>query len=219
MRLSVVRNQYIENMFQVVIFVFMLCQIITSITYANNSYFLGKTYQVAEKNFLNFIKEKLMVWEKKGKLMEYKMKLMSLAKERFETPVTINEIPTTINVRKYYYDPSYRLKKDIVGANNEVVFAKNTVINPLDYINLNETLVFINAKDEGQLCWAKKIKTQKHIKVILVSGNINTAIKWLNQNVYFDQFSLLSEKLKIKHVPAIVVQENRKLKIIEELPC
>ena len=70
--------------------------------------------------------------------------------------------------------------------------------------NINKDLQFIT-----------EIKEQDDDKIILVGGKPLQLAKEIKHQVYFDQFGELSNRFSIAHVPAIVEQEGKQLKITQ----
>lgn len=87
-------------------------------------------------------------------------------------------------------------------------------------------LIFIDGENEKHIKWAiaklsdAKIYRHEQGKIVLIKGAPLDLQKRLKQEIYFDQFGLLSRRLKIKHVPAIVYQNRNDnvLTIVEDLP-
>jgi len=54
--------------------------------------------------------------------------------------------------------------------------------------------------------------------LVLVNGSVPDTEKTLRQIIYFDQAGKLASHFYIEHVPAIITQEGKQLKISEEVP-
>jgi conjugal transfer pilus assembly protein TraW len=99
-------------------------------------------------------------------------------------------------------------------------------------------MIFIDERDLPQVQWLKKhhlkqtpqhendninkdlqltveIKDQDDDKIILVGGKPLQLAGEIKHQVYFDQFGELSNRFSITHVPAIVEQEGKQLKITQ----
>lgn len=114
----------------------------------------------------------------------------------------------------HYFNPSTVLNKDIKNANGDVIAKKGTKINPLDDINFNERLVFINGDNPHQINWALQViqKNRHHhsvIKIILVNGNIKDTSRALKTHVYFDQYGRLCQHFKIIHTPTLLYEPEK----------
>ena len=63
------------------------------------------------------------------------------------------------------------------------------------------------------------MKDCKNVKIILIAGSPLKLSEELGIPIYFDQYGLITKKLRIKQVPAMVFQEtgNKVLTIREEV--
>jgi conjugal transfer pilus assembly protein TraW len=82
---------------------------------------------------------------------------------------------------------------------------------------LSSKLIFIQGEDETQVKWVQETFFDQDIKVkvILVSGGPFALMESWEKPVFFDQGGVITAKLGIRTVPAIVEQEGRQLKISE----
>ncbi|MBN5380140.1 conjugal transfer protein TraW, partial [Serratia marcescens] len=93
-------------------------------------------------------------------------------------------------------------------------------VSPFDVLPaFNQTLVFIDGRDEAQLAWFRQRPRPGVMdKLILVGGNIKDSSDALDVRVYFDQGAVLVNKFGIRRVPAIVDQmPGKKLLRITEV--
>ncbi|MHB0926997.1 MAG: type-F conjugative transfer system protein TraW [Gallionellaceae bacterium] len=178
---------------------------------------IGKTYDIAERDLIEVIKDKLRNMEKTGELAkrqtEYKNRVMS----GIEHPRPIPGIQATETANTHYYDPSIVTDKDIADATGKILYPRGMRVNPLDYIGWNKYLLFVDARDQKQLDMSKRIMatSDKPVKLVLVAGEpLNLMRKWKKQ-VYYDQGGILARRFAITQVPAIVRQEGRRLRIDE----
>jgi conjugal transfer pilus assembly protein TraW len=98
-------------------------------------------------------------------------------------------------------------------------------VNPLDHMSWDGKLLFIDARDSEQVDWLVKnyfedeIKNGEHEvssnKIILIAGKPFDLEKNIQQPVYFDQSGELTKKFNIVHVPAVVEQNGKHLKVTE----
>lgn len=195
---------------------FSLCQL----SLASDVGVVGRTYSIIEVDFMEMVQQRLSQEQHSPSWQEkQKNAIRTISKHVLRpSPVAIGvtEVP-----RIFYYDPTIIVPDDIKNAEGHVIVKAGTRVNPLEYVHLYQTLLFFNADDVQQLCWAKR--TEKRLdqaaKFILTQGNIRKASRGFQQAVYFDQFGWLVKKLGIEHVPAVVVEADRKLEIREEMPC
>ena len=178
---------------------------------------IGKTYDIAERDLIEAMKDKLRQMEKTGELAkkqdEYKNRVMS----GIEHPKPIPGIQATETANTHYYDPSIVTDKDIADATGKILYPRGTRVNPLDYIGWNKYLLFVDARDARQLAFSKKITaaSDRPVRLVLVAGApLNLMRKWKKQ-VYYDQGGILTRRFAITRVPAMVRQEGRRLRIDE----
>jgi len=90
-------------------------------------------------------------------------------------------------------------------------------VNPLDYVSLSKKLFFFDARDKAQVRQAEAVILQLdgRVKPILTGGSYMALMRQWKRQVYFDQQGTLVKKLGIEHVPAIVSQEGKMLRIDE----
>ena len=107
----------------------------------------------------------------------------------------------------------------ITDADGRLIVAPGTRVNPLDTVSLSKQLLFIDARDPAQVGRAKRFLDERggRLKVILTGGSYLDLMRRWKQPVFFDQQGSLAEKLGIRHVPALVSQEDRRLRIDELL--
>jgi conjugal transfer pilus assembly protein TraW len=186
----------------------------------------GGTFPIKEADLLAVIEGKLGRMQEGGAISLHNKKIAAIAKRRIQTPKPVYGITATTEARIHYYDPTYIVKKNIY-AGTSLIAKAGTKINPLDTVSLSEELVFIDSDDNRQVEWLKgreqqtKRETEQnkpqspHSKIIMIKGAPLDLSKQLGKDVYFDQGGIITTKLGIKQVPAIVTQEGKKLKISE----
>ena len=178
---------------------------------------IGKTYDIAERDLIEAMKDKLRQMEKTGELAkkqdEYKNRVMS----GIEHPRPIPGIQATETANTHYYDPTIVTDKDIADATGKILYPRGTRVNPLDYIGWNKYLLFVDGRDQKQLDLTKRITaaSDKPVKLVLVAGEpLNLMRRWKTQ-VYYDQGGILTRRFAITRVPVMVRQEGRRLRIDE----
>ncbi len=188
-------------------------------TYAKDYGVQGATYPVVEKDFVQEIQSRLKVMEKNGQLAKFQNDVKKQMVNGVNRPKAIAGITKTPEAKSWVFDPSVSVKHDLADQNGRVFYRAGSSVNPLDHISLTKTLLFIDGDDKDQINWAlkqDKIKKGK-TKIILVKGAIIELMKEKKVRFYFDQNGVLTQKFQIKHVPAKVEQEGKKLRISEVL--
>ena len=184
----------------------------------------GMTLEVKEEGFVAMMQRRL----KDVNLAEHEQKMKDLARNRVEEPVPVGEITRATKTVSHSYDPTYVLDEDVVLPCGKLLYPQGTRVNPLDHMNWDGTLVFIDGRDKEQVGWAvvhyitppssdssSNESTSDGNKIVLVAGRPLDLEKETGSNIYFDQAGVLIKKFGITHVPAIVKQSGRYLKVTE----
>ena len=175
----------------------------------------GSIFEIKEEGFLSLIQRKLKLID----IEKEQKKMLEIVKIRIEEPTRVANIKRTQKAQTYSYDPSYITEEDIILPDGRVLYPAGTKVNPLDHMNLDKKLIFIDGKDSLQIEWFKNqessLKISKEDKLILIAGRPLDLQKELGREVYFDQAGVLTTKFKIEQVPAIIEQKGNILWIRE----
>lgn len=165
----------------------------------------GHVFTILEEDFLEVINTRLQKidWDKFNKNTQNK------TKEYIERPTAVAGITRVKESKEFFYDPTYVLTQDIIDHNNQLMHPAGTKVNPLEFAPLRESLLFIDGDDESQVNFALKGQA----KIILVKGSPLKLQRKEKIWIYFDQGGILTSKLGITQVPALVTQEGLQLKI------
>ena len=174
---------------------------------------------MAEPSLLEVILSKLREGETTGVLARLQRDTQAKVKRGIEQPAPIDRITKTTKARSFYYDPSIVVPYAIADADGKVIVAPGTKVNPLDTVSLSKALLFIDARDAAQVGRARGILDERggKVKVILTGGSYLELMRRWKRPVFFDQQGTLTDKLGIRHVPALVSQEGKRLRIDEIL--
>lgn len=188
----------------------------------------GHTYKIAEQAFLEMIDQRLQ----KVDIKKEQAKMTAIAKDRVENPPAVKNIKPAIKSRVFYYDPTYTLDKDAVLPCGKILHKAGTTVNPLQHMDLNRRMFFIDSRENIQVTWLKEQLTnplpeqseqseQVEDRIILIGGSPSKLKEHLGKEhenkVYFDQGGELTTRFGIKASPAFVVQDGLKLRIEEVL--
>ena len=178
---------------------------------------IGPTYEISEPHLLQMIEQRLREKERSGELgrLEAEARKRSIATVKNPPPVT--GLRPTNTVRTFYFDPSFSLDRNILGPQGELLFAAGTRKNPLEVVSLSRHLLFFDARDPRQVGRARQLIAlyQGRVKPILVGGSYLDLMQSWHLPVYYDQQGLLTRRLGITQVPALVSQEGLRLRIDE----
>jgi conjugal transfer pilus assembly protein TraW len=124
--------------------------------------------------------------------------------ERMDRQPRVEGLSRTQQSRVVLFDPTVTLPN--IG-----------VINPLDTVSLTQPLIFYDADDKQQVQWVQQIDQQLHgnAKLILVGGSVLSQMQLFHKKIYFDQEGKLTARFQLKHVPVLMTQEGKHLKIQE----
>ena len=180
---------------------------------------VGPVYPIAEPNLLEAIVAKLREADTSGRLAMLQQNASANVTRAIEQPAPIASVTKTAKPRSFYYDPSIVIPYAITDAEGKVIVASGTKVNPLDTVSLSNALLFIDARDARQVGRAKAMleERQGKVKLILTGGSYLDLMRRWKRPVFYDQQGHLTEKLGIRHVPALVSQEGRRLRIDEIL--
>jgi conjugal transfer pilus assembly protein TraW len=189
--------------------------------FAENLGTFGETFEIAERDLLDEIREKLRRMTDDGTIEREHKKMQKQIAQNIKRPKAVAEIVHTKKPRKFEFDPAITVTRDLKDHKGRVFAKKGDRFNPLDVLFMSKPLFFIDGEDEDHIFWAKeKLNIYPTAKIILVNGSPFEVEKQLNREIYFDQHGALTQKFGIKQVPALVRQESGKkaLTIFETAP-
>ncbi len=176
----------------------------------------GRVYEIAEENMLKVLMKRAQAQVDSGEWDKRVEQWRKKAKQQVARPHGI-VLPRAKKTTSHLFDPSIIVPKDIKDAAGQLIRAKGTRINPLTYVSMSQTLVFIDGDDTKQIDWIKKSTAQQPDKyrIILTNGPVIDLSKQLKRKLFFDQRQYYIKKLAIKSLPAIVYQQGMYLRIDE----
>lgn len=180
---------------------------------------VGPTYRIAEENLLAMIDKRLREKERSGELARLRERAVERSTEAVRHPAALG-LPAADSARTYYYDPTYVLDRNIVDAAGNVLFAAGIRKNPLEIVSMSHRLLFLDGADPRQVTLARQLlgRHGDGVKPVLTGGSYLELMKQWRVSVYYDQRGLLTRRLGITHVPALVSQEGNRLRVDELVP-
>ncbi len=177
---------------------------------------VGKVYPIAEPDMIDWIKAKATAMVKNGQWQEIQNKAIAKAKEQINHPTPVAGISDAQVTKTWYYKPMVNLKENLTDGRGHVI-AKAGNYNALRYKPFDVQMLFINGNNLKQVNWAiaKNAESGIRTKIILTQGSFLDLDKKHKVWFYYDQNGKYTEKLNIKHVPAIVSQDGDQLRIME----
>lgn len=178
---------------------------------------VGPVYEIQEQDMLEWIEKKVAEKTNSGEALRYQQEQAKKIKQKIENPEPLRSVSKAVRNRVSFFDPTFTVTENVVGDQGQILVPAGTAINPLDRVGLSKPLIFFDARDPAQVEFAHKFLAKRDglAKPILVGGSYINLMKRWQTVVYFDQQSALIRKLGIKYVPAIVVQDGKRLRIDE----
>ena len=178
---------------------------------------IGPTYEISEPHLLQMIEQRLRAKEHSGELGSLEAEARKRGIATVKNPPPVTGLRATDAVRTFYFDPSFTLDRNLLGPQGELLFAAGTRKNPLEVVSLSRHLLFFDARDPRQVGRARQLIAlyQGRVKPILVGGSYLDLMQSWHVPVYYDQQGLLTRRLGITQVPALVSQEGLRLRIDE----
>jgi conjugal transfer pilus assembly protein TraW len=173
----------------------------------------GALFPIVERDLLEQIHSRLVAMEKSGETARLNQELKRRTIARVNRPDPVPGLIRAQESRQWIFDPTITLAADIRGAQDELIHAAGTRVNPLDSVKLRADLLFLDGDDPAQIRWA--LEQDAKAKLILVKGAPLELMKTRQRRFYFDQGGKLTAKFNIKAVPARVRQQGRILEVSE----
>jgi conjugal transfer pilus assembly protein TraW len=202
---------------------------------AENLGVFGETFNIDEPDLMEQIHAKLTELQKNGKLENIQNEIQKRVVSILENPIAVKGIIHTEVPRTFEFDPTVKVTTDLKDHSGKIFAKKGEYFNPLDQIKMTKIILFLDGDDESHIKWALSkvlapvvspvVAPQAKVvapqaKVILVKGSPIKLQKYFHQPIYFDQYGILTAKLGVRQVPAMVWQEQDKkvLTVTEEFP-
>ncbi len=193
----------------------LVCLLYLPMVSAKNYGVMGKTFVIAEMDFLEYIHQKMRTMQAHGEWKTVQAEFKKRVKEQLVRP-TPTYLPRAEVNKTWFLNPSLTVPYDVKDHHGQILVKQGTVINPLDRVSLSSTLIFFDGDDEEQVAWvAGEIKKHSKVKLILTQGSVKEVADAFKQAIYFDLNGFLVAKFQIKHVPVRVLQEGMHLRINE----
>lgn len=177
---------------------------------------LGPTYGIAEPHLLADIEKRLREKERSGELQRLMDEARARGIDAVRQPAPVEGLRATETARSFYVDPSFTLDRNVTDAGGRLLFAAGMRKNPLEVVSLSTRLLFFDARDQRQVAQARGLLAGgARIKPILTGGSYLDLMKSWRRPVYYDQQGVLTRRLGIRQVPALVSQEGLRLRIDE----
>jgi conjugal transfer pilus assembly protein TraW len=178
---------------------------------------IGPVYSIEEPHLLHFIHNGLQERERRGEFRKLEEQARARGIEAVRNPSPVAGAHAGNTARTFYYDPTFALDRNILDERGSLLFPAGTRKNPLEIVSLSKHLLFFDGRDKRQVIHARELMRfyGGRVKPILVGGSYLDLMKAWQTPVYYDQQGVLTRRLGIKQVPAMVTQEGLRLRIDE----
>jgi conjugal transfer pilus assembly protein TraW len=176
---------------------------------------LGATFPIAEPDLLATIESRLRAAQASGEMARVNAGFARRVEERVRRPAPVAGIGATEEARSWTFDPTVALERDIRDQKGNLIAAAGQRINPLDFVGLRQDIVFVDGDDPRQLDWATRRYPELKAKIVFVSGSPFEEMTARKRRFFFDQEGKLTNRFRIAHVPAVVSQAGRVLRVSE----
>lgn len=181
---------------------------------------IGPVYPIAEPHLFDFIRQRLQEKERSGELKKLEDQARARGVDAVVHPTPVVGIKPVETARTFYFDPTFTLDRNVFDDKGNLLFAAGTRKNPLEVVALSKHLLFFDARDKRQVTRVRELiafyrDRKVPVKPILVGGSYLDLMKSWRMPVYYDQQGLLTRRLGITQVPAIVSQDGLRLRIDE----
>lgn len=179
---------------------------------------IGPTFEIKEQDLEEVINNKLTSPEGKEKIEQFNIIWQEKVRAKTQRPTPVKNIGKATESRKYRFDPSTSIPNDLHDHNGKVFYKANTKVNPLEHVKLPQPMLFIDGDDQTQIDFINNYEQENMTKtmLILINGEPFKLMQELKREVYFDQGGFMVGHFAIKHVPAVITQEDQYL-VIEEV--
>ena len=195
------------------------CSLAIHCAHARDLGVIGPFYPITEPSLIEVIQSKLREMQLSGGLDRLQRESQARIRREVEQPAPVAGITKTTRARSFHFDPSIEVPYPITDADGRVIVAPGTRVNPLEVVSLSRPLLFIDARDTTQLNKAQRLLAERkgQVKLILTGGSYLELMRRWKLAVFYDQQGHLTTQLGIRHVPALVTQDGKRLRIDELL--
>ncbi|WP_210359042.1 type-F conjugative transfer system protein TraW [Sphingomonas beigongshangi] len=176
---------------------------------------LGQTFPVIEADLLSTIEARLQRAQATGEMDRFNATFAKRVEAKVRRPVPVAGITPAEQPRAWNYDPSITLEREIRDHKGQVIAQAGQRINPLDFVSMRQSLVFVDGDDPAELAWATRRFSELNAKIIFVNGSPIDSMTARKRRFFFDQDGRLTAKFGIRHTPAVVSQAGNQLRVSE----
>jgi len=182
----------------------------------------GRLFPIIETDLLDIIAAKLKAARDSGRIEALDRAFAKRAVSSVERPSAVPGLMATREPRSWLYDPSFIVPRDYADQNGRVFARAGTRINPLLRMpGFDRVMVFFDGDDPAQIAYALSALRRygaQRTRLILIKGSPVELMRSEKTQVFFDQQGLLTDRFRLRQVPAVVQREGDALRISEVRP-
>lgn len=175
----------------------------------------GAVFAVIEPDLLAMIRNKLTRLQDSGAIERMNQEFARRSEARIRRPDPVVGIGLATSPRSWIYDPAITIDHDVFDTKGNAIARAGQRVNPLDFVTVRQSLVFIDADDRDQLEWAMRRYTDLNAKIVMVKGAPLEAMTRWRRRFYFDQGGYLTARFGIHAVPAVVEPAGKVMRVSE----
>lgn len=175
----------------------------------------GAVFPVIEPDLLSVIHNKLETLQASGAITRMNQEFARRSEAKVRRPDPVAGLGLATRPRSWIYDPAITIDHDIFDAKGNTIARAGQRVNPLDFVTVRQSLVFIDADDRDQLDWALRRYTELNAKIVMVKGAPIEAMTRYQRRFYFDQGGFLTTRFGIHAVPAVVEPAGKVMRVSE----
>ncbi|MBP7529743.1 MAG: hypothetical protein KA801_17610 [Syntrophorhabdaceae bacterium] len=193
-----------------------VCLLVTgSISPARDLGTFGATYPIVEKDALKEIEQKAGRVDV-SKIINKKRLIDRVDNFRPSDMAELRKIGPARKESAFLVDMTYSLQFDIPDGQGGVLYPRDYVFNPLDYVVYPNTLVFLNGRNPKQVVWFRTSEYARdyRVKLIITDGSYLDLSRALRRPVFYASKALVNI-FRIRAVPSVVKQKGNKMEVRE----
>ena len=182
----------------------------------------GRLFPILETDLLDLIAAKLKAAKASGRINALDHAFEKRAIASVERPAAVPGLMATREPRTWLYDPTFTVPRDYTDQTGRVFARAGTRINPLlGMPDFDRVMVFFDGDAPDQVAYARSVLHRygaQRTRMILVKGSPVELMRREKTQVFFDQMGLLTDKFRLRQVPAVITREGDALRVSEVKP-
>lgn len=175
----------------------------------------GQVFPIIEPDLLAVIEARLRRLDHAGEIKRANAMFAKRAERRIRRPAPVAGITPAVEGRRWAFDPAVTIDRDVRDAKGNLIAKRGERINPLDFVPIRQSLVFVRGDSDDEMAWATTRYRDTEAKIILVDGSPIEQMTARKRRFYFDQGGRLSARLGVRHTPAVATPDGGTLTVSE----